>query len=143
MYVSRIFGHVSRYEIHKALQFRDLLPRTPIKMYLLVSKSGQGVLKINQRPMVSLGAGLVHRREDPLPGTPHFLGVIKTLAIVAVQGSCEEGRQGVAHGGIEERAIQRDLTVQYGRIGLAIAPLWQNTGGHLVQGHGNGKALSV
>jgi len=40
MYVSRIFGHVSRYEIHKALQFKDLLPSTPIKMYLLVSKSG-------------------------------------------------------------------------------------------------------
>ena len=40
MYVSRIFGHVSRHEIHKALQFKDPLPRTPVKMYLLVSKSG-------------------------------------------------------------------------------------------------------
>src|SRR5262249_45250724 len=42
MYVSRIFGHVSRHEIHKALQFKDPLPRTPVKMYLLVSKSGLG-----------------------------------------------------------------------------------------------------
>jgi hypothetical protein len=42
MYVSRIFGHVSRHEIHKALQFKDPLPRTPVKMYLLVSKSGPG-----------------------------------------------------------------------------------------------------
>jgi hypothetical protein len=41
MYVSRIFGHVSRHEIHNALQFKDPLPRTPVKMYLLVSKSGQ------------------------------------------------------------------------------------------------------
>jgi len=40
MYVSRIFGHVSRHEIHKALQFKDPLPRTLVKMYLLVSKSG-------------------------------------------------------------------------------------------------------
>src|SRR5262249_44855185 len=40
MYVSRILGHVSRHEIHKALQFKDPLPRTPVKMYLLVSKSG-------------------------------------------------------------------------------------------------------
>ena len=43
MYVSRIFGHVSRHEIHNALQFKDPLPRTPVKMYLLVSKSGQTV----------------------------------------------------------------------------------------------------
>jgi fructose 1,6-bisphosphatase len=43
MYVSRIFGHVSRHEIHKALQCKDPLPRTPVKMYLLVSKSGQTI----------------------------------------------------------------------------------------------------
>ena len=82
--------------------------------------------------MVRLGAGLVHRREDPLPGPPHFLGVIKTLAIVAVQGFGAEGRQSVAHGGIKERAIQRYLAVQHGRIGLAIAPLRQDASGHLV-----------
>src|SRR5262249_20332985 len=40
MYVSRIFGHVSRHEIHKALQFKDHLPRTPVKMYLLVAHAG-------------------------------------------------------------------------------------------------------
>jgi hypothetical protein len=82
--------------------------------------------------MVRLDAGLVHRREDSLPGTPHFFGVIKTLAIVAVQGSGEEGRQAVAYGGIEERAVQRHLAVQQSGIGLAIAPLRQDAGGHLV-----------
>src|SRR5215468_8941144 len=46
MYVSRIFGHVSRHEIHKALQFKDPLPRTPVKMYLLVSKSGYSAAEV-------------------------------------------------------------------------------------------------
>src|SRR4029453_19274977 len=44
MYVSRIFGHVSRHEIHKAIKIKAPLPRTPVKMYLLVSKSGQNTL---------------------------------------------------------------------------------------------------
>src|SRR5262249_12576011 len=49
MYVSRIFGHVSRHEIHKALQFKDPLPRTSVKMYLLVSKSGPSMILMGDR----------------------------------------------------------------------------------------------
>jgi hypothetical protein len=56
MYVSRIFGHVSRHEIHKALQFKDSLPRTLVKMYLLVSKSGESASAPPLRP-------------DPMPPT--------------------------------------------------------------------------
>ena len=93
--------------------------------------------------MVRLGAGLVNRCKDALPGAPHFLSMIKTLAIIAVQGLGNKDRQGVAHRRVEEPAVERHFAVQHGGIGLAIAPLWQHASGHLVECHGNRKALGV
>jgi hypothetical protein len=77
MYVSRIFGHVSRHEIHKALQFKEPLPCTPVKMYLLVSKSGMTSPTKHTFGLAGVAATVFHRHLG-FKGAPRGTGHLRS-----------------------------------------------------------------
>ena len=81
-------------------------------------------------------SGWLDPGKDVPPGPQHLFGVVEPLGDVAAQGLGEEFGERLAQGRwIEQLGVDRDLGVgaQVRRVGRAVTPLGQRTGGQFVQ----------